>query len=176
MITMSLEADGLKELKPYLRQLAAVGNVVEAVELNAKDRADGGPNNAEILQWLDDLTYRFTQTDSSENEQIAEAWVKMFEKLKHTLKVPKGGKESKGKAINVASKSWKEAMRKYMEIVANNINDGNTHGKTVLEPSTVETKQREHGFVYPIGKATGQLLDNLNPTGPAQRNIRVKRK
>jgi hypothetical protein len=175
MITMELDAKGLEPLKAGLKQLAAVGNVIEAVELNPIDRKDGGPSNAEILGWLDDLEYKFTQTDASENEDIAEAWTKMFEKFKHTL-FSRGNQNSKGLAINVAGKSFRAAMLKFMEIVSDNINTGRTHGKTVLEPSTIETKQREHGFAYPIGKATGELLANLSPKGPAERNIRMKRK
>lgn len=44
-----------------------------------------------------------------------------------------------------------------------------------LSKSYSEWKLRRYGFIIPIGVASGQLLDNINPDGTGIRNIRIVR-
>lgn len=86
-------------------------------------------------------------------------------------------RETKRQAQQVDAAAFRAAMLEYMKIVAEHIESGRTETGAArdLSPYYARWKRAEFGFVKPVGKATGQLLDNLNPGGTAARNIRLRR-
>jgi hypothetical protein len=88
------------------------------------------------------------------------------------------GKKLSSFASQMAGAALKKAMLKYMEQVTDRIDYGRTNNPPFdrrLSEQYEKWKKNVYGFAYPIGKATGQLIDNLNPDGLGSRNIRLKK-
>jgi hypothetical protein len=85
-------------------------------------------------------------------------------------------KRAKEIANEIAGKALIASMEKVKDIIAERIESGVDYmGDKVEELSDdyEEYKENKHGHIYPIGIATGQVIDNLTP---GKRNIRLKRK
>jgi len=90
-----------------------------------------------------------------------------------------GKKKLSAFASQMSGAALKKAMLKYMEQVSCRIDYGRTNNPPFdrrLSERYEKWKRDVFGFAYPIGKATGQLIDNLNPDGLGSRNIRLKKR
>lgn len=177
MFALNLEAHGLKLMQKRLKMLEKVcgGKAYKAVELRPKQRKDGDHTNAEIMKFLAEQGRDFRHPDSKELDEIGRAFIKEIETKFKTL-AEKTNVEKAAK--NVSGLGFREAMKVYMASTTERIEEAiwKGDGDKQLSEKYEKFKQRVYGFTYPIGKATGQLLDNLNPHGPAARNIKVTRK
>jgi hypothetical protein len=177
MLTLDLKADGMKAVQKQLSYLERItsGKVYRTAELMAKKREDGDEFSAKILEYLADQGRDFRDIDKGETEKVAEAFLDQIMTRFHTVSAKTGEQRA---ALNASNKGFRDAMLKLMEHVSKHINDAKWTGggSKKLSENYARIKEARHGFRYPIGKATGQLLDALNPKGPASRNIRIKRK
>ena len=48
---LTIDPKGLDEVQAYLKQLAKLGSIIKAAELNSKNRQDSSATNAEIMEW-----------------------------------------------------------------------------------------------------------------------------
>ena len=88
------------------------------------------------------------------------------------------GKDGQQVAKQIANACLKKAMDEYMRIVTEHIEsqtgpDGAPLENPKLTESYEKQKMKDVGFAYPIGKRSGQLLDNLNADGVGARNIKI---
>lgn len=181
MLNLDLKAEGLQPIVQKMKALEAMvnGSLYQAVELNSKQRIDyDEPTNAEILQYLAEQGRNFTEMDASELDEIAQAFVDKIEEFMSKVEAAEKGKDQMKAARNTAANSWKAAMLEDMRLVTEHIEEGRFTGggNKDLSPAYARFKQAAVGFTHPIGKFHGELIDNLNPKGPASRNIRVKTK
>jgi len=199
MFTLTLETHGLQTLQEALGALRRLGAVLGAVELNSHPREDSETTNAEILQWLVYSGRDFITSSPDDANEIAKAsadelerrlgdkfseeafWHKLDERQQQSGK--KLNKDEKRKqqekfANELAAAILRSAMLKYMEQVSSRIDYGRTNNPPFerrLSAQYEKWKREVFGFAYPIGKATGQLIDNLNQFGLGSRNIRLKK-
>jgi len=152
---MGVELNGMSELDKMIKKLQAVGSSIKGCNLNPVNRSENGDDNPAIIGKLKDQDRDFAAIDKVEAERIAKAFARKAEVLlEQSVDAP---------PTVVAAKSVIEAMREYMRIVIEHIKEGKIENKQ-LSPSYADYKSRQPGWsVYPIGIATGQLLDNLNP-------------
>jgi len=200
MFTLTLETRGLQTLQKALGALQKLGASLGAVELNSHPREDSETTNAEILQWLEYSGRDFITTSSGDAENIAQAfadelerrlgdkfseeafWHKLDERQQQSgkkLNKDERRKQQKKFANELAAASLKKAMLKYMEQVYHRIQSQSTNNPPFngeLNPDYEAWKLKTFGFSKPIGKATSQLTDNLNPDGLGSRNIRLKKR
>lgn len=185
MIEIGLKAEGMKPIQAKLAALENIvnGSLYKAVELNDKTRSDkqgvfeDDKTNAEILGYLKEQGRDFVDTSPSESERVAGAFVARIEDFMDKIY------SAEGKGImragrNAAANAWKSAMERLMVIVTEHIESGNFTGggNPELSPAYARFKEAAVGFQKPIGKFSGQLIDNINPNGPSSRNIKVKTK
>ena len=188
MFTLTLETRGLQTLQKALGALQKLGASLGAVELNSHPREDSETTNAEILQWLEYSGRDFITPSSGDAEDIAHSFADELERRLGD-EFSKGafwdkwdeqpsGKKQEAFANELAAASLKQAMLKYMEQVYHRIQSQNTNNPPFndeLNPDYEAWKLKTFGFTKPIGKATGQLTNNLNPDGLGSRNIRLKK-
>jgi len=175
MFTLELEVEGLDEMQKQLETLHWWGSNIGGAELrNIPRTMSQGKKNAEILQELEKSGRDFITSDDVDLIEIEEGFADSFE-LEWTTwsKIANIG-DTKKAAQNAAAKCMREAMRKYMGQVKERIESqsSNTGDIADLKPHYKKWKEREVGFIYPIGKLYGELLENLDPDGPATERIR----
>jgi len=174
MLRIEMEAEGLEEMQVRMKALKKLGSVFKGVNLNPVQRVhNADASNDEILEHLKRTGRDFVTLDSADAEKVAQAYIDEFERLWDVDK----GKDPQKRANNIDARGLKNAMKEYMRIVSNNIDNQKTHDG-YLEPLSEEYakwKQKKFGFTDPIGKAYGELLKNLNPTGPSAGRIRPTR-
>jgi hypothetical protein len=199
MFTLTLETHGLETARDVLGALHKLGSSLRAVELNSVSREDSEATNAEILKWLVYTGRDFITASDQDADEIAKAfsaelerrlgaefseeafWYKLNEREQQSGKKwnENERRENQEKLANeLAAASLKEAMHKYMYQVSERIDYGRTNNppfNKILNEQYEKWKKNVYGFAYPIGKATGQLIDNLNPDGLGSRNIRLKK-
>jgi hypothetical protein len=94
------------------------------------------------------------------------------------IKEPKPLSDTPQWANQVNGKMLRDAMKTAMSQAATrHINEVNCNGvkNALLSVKYAAWKKRALGFDYPTLKATGQLTDAINPTGPGGRNIQLER-
>ena len=155
MISFDIKSRGMKRLQKKLDEidkLATGKQPFRGVQLLGLSRADDDVNNAEVLEHLDRLGYHFAILSEDEQASVADAFERETERR---LAGPDP------KAADVAAGAMRKAMDRLAEIVREHIENGTGATKDLSEDYK-DLKLREHGFIYPIGKATGQLLRNLS--------------
>jgi hypothetical protein len=155
MISFDIRTPGMKTIQRKLEEIERLANgrqPFRGVQMLALERQDDEANNAEVLENLDRLGYHFALLSEAEQGEVAEAFEQEVERR---MAGPNPN------AANVAAGALREAMDALSRIVAEHIERGEGVTKDLSE-GYKELKLREHGFVYPIGKATGQLLRNLS--------------
>jgi len=154
MISFGIKADGMKKIERKLAEiekLAAGKQPFRGIQLLDVDRAGDTADNSVILEELGKRGYRFAVLSRGEEQEIVDAFEEVLQKQ---LAGPTPN------AANVAANALKAAMAQFGKIVVRHIESGENVTGDLSEAYKIQ-KQREHGFVYPIGKATGQLIDNL---------------
>ena len=187
------ELDGMRETMKMLEKLGAV---VKAANLNAKERVDGDKNNAQILKYLAEGNSRsenrverdFISMGSAETQKAAQAYINEVAKETQKQANRNATMVAKGKrtqtqidamaakqANQAATKGYYAAMDVIKEIISDRIKNGRVADGSSVEDITKETKKskrRDHNHVYPIGNATGQVLENLTP---GKSNVKITR-
>ena len=156
MIRFDTKTPGMKKIQKEIDRIEKIATgkqPFKGVELLDVPRVDGDDaSNSEILENLYKLGYHFTELDRSEEKEIAESFE---EEAERRLQLPGGS------AAEIAAASLRKAMDEYAEIVADHIEKGEGVTKD-LSASYKDYKNLVAGFIYPIGKFTGQLLRNLS--------------
>jgi hypothetical protein len=121
-----------------------------------------GTTNAEILTYQADKKRDVRSINRRDAAKIAEAFAREIEK-RLTAALVKGRTPS---IAGMSAGAWREAMRAYMtraleKIDSQRQSSGAPFGR--LTESYAEWKRNKYGFAIPILKATGQLVENLNP-------------
>lgn len=192
MIGLDVKAHGLEEVVARLKMLREeFGSRLGGVVLYAVARKEGGKDNVAIAESLAFSKYKHAGVKrrdffgvkkplpQEDQQRIANAFMARFNAT-FTLPRPSATDSFAIRAANrkeaqdVAGGCLREAMQTYMAIVSQRIADQNTVDG-VLDPLSEEYadwKEHEYGFRTPIGVATGQLLENINPYN-AGRNIKL---
>jgi len=146
--------------------------------LNSKIREENSDkNNAEILGYLIKGGREFTSIDINNDRELISAVSSEMKKtiLEQIDKYPNLKKESDRIAKQIMAKALMKGMEIAKKIISERISSGkNKDGSAVKDLSLkyADYKEKTYGHKYPIGVATGQLLDNL---GPGARNVRLRR-
>lgn len=139
-----------------LQACQAISSRFKNATLAAKGRADGG-SNANVADGLRGQGRNFFETQETANA-AAEAFARTTEI------VAAKAKANPTQSDALIGQVWIAAMAAAADAAAKNINDGNFEGggSSSLSDAYAARKQKDHGFTYPIGKATGDLLNNLS--------------
>jgi hypothetical protein len=188
MFTLTLDTYGLQTVRKVIGALQSLGSKLGAVELNSVSREDSEATNAEILQWLVYTGRDFITPSADDAEEIAQAFAAELERRlgdEFSREVfgdkwdeQPSGKKQEAFASELAAAGLKQAMMAYMTQVYQRIQSQSTNNppfESELSEAYAKHKLKTFGFEKPIGKATGQLIDNLNPDGLGSRNIRLKK-
>lgn len=173
---LDIKTKGLEQAMALLKTLQHMGNAIKAVQLLGKDREDSNKNNAEIITFLIKQDRDFFSADESMISRIDKKMVEIMEEelTKQTLQRVKTGKSQKSVAQAVAAKAFLAGMEIAKEIMVERIESQTTvdgSAPAELSEQYANWKQAKFGFTT-IGKATGQLLDNL---APGSRNIKLRK-
>jgi hypothetical protein len=183
VITIDPKALGeIDAFQEALKSIEKIGDVFKAVDLHAKERAEGtGSNNAQILDWLGKQGRDFVTPRDGDVQKIAQAFAdSVIEDLGQKLKTI-GSKTKTGGTITadqiarqISGKAYKKAAQVWLEEITRRIEDGDFDGggDSKLSPEYEKYKEGKFGFAYPIGKASGQVLDNVSPK---TRNLKLRK-
>jgi hypothetical protein len=186
---LSLESEGLGRMNTLLGVLKKLGTAIEAVELHSIRREESSSENATILMGLAGQGRDFVTQNDSDIAQMEQAFVLEVERragallaslpAKDAAKVLKATGIESREASAMAGAAFIAAMKKWMNQVASRIDRQETNAPPFngeLTPEYAEEKRRRTGgWIKPIGKLTGQLLENLNSSGPAAGKIQLKK-
>lgn len=177
-----VKQSGLEEADMMLQALQRISKVRRSADLNSKQRheADSTMNNAQILKFLDDGGRDFVTPSSKALDEMDKAAVTMIEKglAKYRVghqggRITNAGKMTQAQARGVQSNAIGAAAQIWLKEITRRVKEGDWTGDG--DPKLVEEyekwKRKTFGFAYPIGKATGQLLDNV---APGSRNIKFR--
>jgi hypothetical protein len=150
---------GDKEARRMMQAVAAISTRFRNATLAGKGRADRG-NNADVAEGLRDQGRNFFET-----QETADAAAKAFARV--TEIVATKAKRTPTQSDALIGQVWIAAMKAAAARAVENINAGNFEGggSTSLTPEYSADKQRDVGFTMPIGKKTGDLLNNLAAAG-----------
>jgi hypothetical protein len=150
---------GDKEAARMMRAAAAISSRFRNATLAGKGRADKG-NNATVAEGLRDQGRNFFET-----QETADAAAKAFARTLEIVAMKAKRQPTQSDAL--IGQVWIAAMKAASARAVENINSGTWEGpgKANLTKKYADRKQRDHGFQYPIGKATGDLLNNLAAAG-----------
>jgi hypothetical protein len=172
--------------------LDEIGNRVKGIELKGKTREDSSENNAEVAEFLAKSGRDFFKPTQEVAEEIAGI---IADRIESELeRVPKRGKH-KGSALGgtgsrfkailgskkvvrrataAASKAYREGLKHWMQGVLDNIRKQRTFDGSIIQGLSLEYKiwkLDKFGFAEPVGVASGQLKENLDPSKSG--NIRL---
>jgi hypothetical protein len=177
---IQVEVTGLENSMAMLQTLEKIAKVKRSADLNAKQRIEEGDNNAEILEYLADGGRDFVTPSKKSLDEMDKSALAEIEKSLATFKVTTtGGRITSKSALSqqqakaVLSKALVAAAQDWMREITRRINESDWigDGDRQLSEEYEKAKKKKHGFAYPIGKATGQLLANV---APGIRNIKLR--
>ena len=172
---ITIDPRSLAQIDGFQKALKAVekiGEVVKAVDLHAKRRAEGGASNAQVFDGLAKQGRDFVTPRPEDAQKIAQAFVdvvirdmqRVFNTIGKTnargkvITADKVARKLSGKAYMAAGNVWlKEITRRIKEA------DWIGKGSKNLSPEYEAYKLEKYKKAYPIGIATGQLIENVNP-------------
>lgn len=164
-----------------LRALEKIAKTKMAADLNAKERHDNATlNNAEILQFLARQGRNFVTPSRDALRDIDKAALKEIEKGLAKYKVGRSGSRivnkgemNEAKARGVIGNALRSAAKVWQKEITRRIEEGDFEGDgdPKLSEEYEKYKEKLYNFAYPIGKATGQLLDNVRPD---TRNLKLR--
>ncbi len=196
---IDLKAKGLGQAQATMLSMMEfvnyVGNTVKSVDLHGKKRkpmpdgTGGDLKNDEVAAFLKKGGRDFFKaTPATANDVAAAIAAEMQTRLNFMTrakltagmlagKTLRGvGKNTKKKAQEIAAAGLTKGMQVYMQSVVANIESGTWEGDGSHELSEEYEawKLRKLKFAYPIGKASGQLLENLDSSNKANIRLRTK--
>jgi len=147
---------GDKEAKRMMQAVAAISTRFRNATIKGGGRTEGG-SNADVAEGLRDQGRNFFETQTT-----ADAAAKAFAKMTELVAVKAKHKPTASDAL--IGQVWIAAMKAAATAAVKNIESGQFDGggNHSLTPDYSAQKQKKHGFTMPIGKATGQLLNNLS--------------
>ena len=172
MLDLTVTSTGEKNAQKLCEQVQRIASEYSGVRLTPKRRKEGSATNAEIVKSLQAHGRDFFSVDNDVTDAVEKAFAEMSQEVLDRI----AAQGERGQTAR-SGKIWEAAIKAYMAAVAKRIEDQRTAGggtPDALDPAYKAWKQRKHGFTT-IGKLTGQLLDNLNPSGDVARNIRLKK-
>ena len=174
-IELSLKAENMEGAAAAIKEFEKLGSIIKGASLDDRAREGSDVTSAEILQdYLPAGGRDFVSQDPELSQAISDAFEAELEKYKQVVESRPPDKKPPG--INQwASRAWVAAMKAYMAQVVKRIDEQRTAGggkPAKLDPRYEAWKSEKYGFTT-IGKATGQLLDALDPSGASLRNIRL---
>ena len=201
MIELQMEVLGLDSFAEFIAELAGLPSHYSGVSLAPIPRAESKSDNSKIMNYLAESGRDFKAMRGSQVEQMEVASANELQRRLdvQTKKMARAlGKKHgmKGRELTAFAASmqgmmnfkgddkWgrqaqgamlKAAMEKYMEMVTDNIEEQRAMGGVVpLTEDYADYKRKTYGFETPIGKATGQLLENLD-TSISAKNIKLEK-
>lgn len=172
-----IEAQGLDQVASAIKLLEETlgPRSYDGVELLDTGRDDGALNTEILLKQRDLFGRDVVTAGDKEVKEIGQAYVdRIIAEVDNVLNRQATGKKTTGRESAVVDRlALTDAIKKYMEIITTRIEKKvNASGSPLkkLSPGYAAWKLRVFGFVEPILKASGQLLDVLNPT--AKGNIK----
>jgi len=163
MFSMEISLKGDTQFKALLRQLERLDTVFKGVRLRAK--REDGVDSDDIVESLIKRDRDFFTADNAVAESVAASAAAELEKrLAAAAKL--GNPSPTDNAL--AGAMLKAAMATYMKEVVDRIESQRTASGAApreLTPEYAAYKEKEFGFVVPVGKASGQLLESLTPGG-----------
>lgn len=179
MIEIDMNVKGLEEVQSRLEEVAEVAIMLKGVDLldvqreTVKDQEKNITNNY-LLSMLKKTGRDFVSPDDSLYGKISRAFIEEFDIRwnEETAKI----KPLRGRGMNAAYKGLIAAMQEYMKYVSYHIEHQIGTRGTGLKPLSEKYKKwkmKTVGFLE-IGKLTGELIKNLNPSGPTSRMKIIK--
>ncbi len=179
MNLIDIEAEGMKEAMALLKVLNKIGASIKAVELHGKRRIEGSDNdNADVLDYLSKGGRDFISSDDAMAADAGRAFMREARKRigQHGgIKGVKGLANAEKVAREITMVGFYAAMDEVKRHIRTRIDTGKTAdggSPDDLSKAYATYKQNKHGFTKPIGKATGQVYDNL---APGKRNVKFKK-
>jgi len=194
---IQIQVDGIEEAQELLARVAALGNNIVGAEVLGHRRKDEPDlNNAEVLEFLAMKPGNrdfFTMSPSEQKTVVENVFVKkLMQGLESTSKTTSrritnkrmrsagaivSGDISKAMALQmkwagqIMGNALRSAALSFLKWITNNIETQNWNGEGGdLSEEYAAIKKKKFGFTHPIGKATGQLIDNV---APSSKNIKL---
>jgi hypothetical protein len=172
-IMIQMDAIGLDKALAQLKALGGFIGMVKGAEFYGRTRRDSGKNNADVLDWLTEGGRDIQKMGSKEMDRAAKALAKEAERrLQH---LPTG--ISQKRAVEILAAAYRDAGKEILEILTERIkkeitSDGNQAKK--VTPEYAAERRRKYGVPdSAVFKATGQLLDNVNPSNNNVSRIKI---
>jgi hypothetical protein len=127
-------------------------------------KEDPSVTNSQVLEWLRDGGRDFKTITDDEVKEIEDAFIHEVERRMERLGT-RDIKSIKNTMNSILVSGLKASLMKIISIIHTRIERGTVAGGASVKQLSEEyskVKQRKHGFTKPIGKATGQLLENLS--------------
>lgn len=167
------DGDMMAQLNAVLKSITAdLKSTARGVELGGHTRIDGN-SNAEIIEYQADQGRDIRTINRRDAEAIASAFAGEIEK-RLAVALQKGREPN---ASGMSGAAYRAAMREYMARAIDKIDsqrESNGSAFKALSEKYRARKLEDFGFAEPILKATGQLIENLNPS-TASREIKLRK-
>jgi hypothetical protein len=171
MLSMKITSEGDDRFAALLKQIEKLSTRFHGVRLIGK-RQDGVDSD-DIIESLIERNRDFFSPDDAVAEDVASA---AAEELEKRLAAAASEKRPNPTDNALAAAMLKAAMMAYMKAVVERIESQRTASGAApqkLTPAYAAYKEKTFGFITPIGKASGQLLENLTPGGGSAGKIEL---
>jgi hypothetical protein len=175
-----LNLKGMPEIKKLVKLLNSLGSSYSGAEFLAKNRKElgqGHNTNRHILEWLKEDGRDFLSMTEADIKKIEKAF--SDEVVRKTERIASRNAGNFGQALDsIMVSALRKAILCMVGIIQKRVEDGvdfkgsNLKSTADLTEDYKKQKQEKHGFQYPIGVATGQLLDNLNPNNQSVKIVK----
>ena len=170
------DLDIAKDLNKYLKNL---GGNIEGVEFVAnKRREDGSLTNKNILVFLKDGGRDFVTMTKQDTIKVQRAFTTTVANKMRTLKT-KDVKRFSSQLNKIVVEALKQSLLTMIGIIEKRLKAGKDYKGSSLRTSKdlsdqyKKQKQDKYGHIYPVGIASGQLVDNVKPD---EKNIKIIKK
>jgi viroplasmin and RNaseH domain-containing protein len=149
---ISVEAEGLDQATKTLEALKKIGDLVSSAEIRLRSR--NPESNTMILAKLAEEGRDFISLTDEECDTLAKIYAARVEL----------GVNSKTQTMDaVIEDAWVLVMERYKSFIVEHIERGKSATGSLkdLSSATKQMKTRKWGFAYPIGKASGELIEAI---------------
>jgi hypothetical protein len=168
--TLFKELDQAFEL---ITQLKDAGATIEGGTYQARGRKDNAEiTNAELLVWFQEKGRDFISLTDEDKKVIDEVVCKEIKRRVDRM-ANREIKSLKNTLNSIFASAIRKGLFAIVSIIEKRIEAGVVAGGGPVRDLTEEykkVKMRKHGFLYPVGVATGELLDSLQPDN---KNIKI---
>jgi hypothetical protein len=171
MLSMQITVKGDTKFAALLQQIERLDTVFKGVRLIGK--REDGVDSDDIIESLIERDRDFFAPDDAVAEDVAAAAAAELEKR---LAAAAEIDSPKPTDNELAGSMLRAAMKAYMAAVVQRIEQQRTASGGApreLTAAYAAQKEKDVGFITPIGKRTGQLLENLTPGGGAAGKIEL---